>query len=109
MWNEMRMRTASALVRAARTAAALALTATVVSVAPEAQSLTYSRGQNVSPAFEGWDEDADGARYFVFGYMNRNWEEEVDVLVGPDNGFNAGGLDLGQPTHFLPRRNRFVF
>jgi hypothetical protein len=74
-----------------------------------AQSLTYSRGQNVSPAYEGWEEDADGKRYFVFGYMNRNWEEEIDVPAGPDNGFSAGGADQGQPTHFLPRRNRFVF
>ncbi|MGE0463749.1 MAG: hypothetical protein AB7Q16_20485 [Vicinamibacterales bacterium] len=74
-----------------------------------AQSLTYSRGQNVSPAYEGWEEDADGRRYFVFGYMNRNWEEEIDVPAGPDNGFNIGGDDQGQPTHFLPRRNRFVF
>ena len=41
--------------------------------------------------------------------MNRNWEEEIDVPVGPDNGFNVGGADQGQPTHFLPRRNRFVF
>jgi hypothetical protein len=41
--------------------------------------------------------------------MNRNWEEEIDVPVGPDNGFNVGGVDQGQPTHFLPRRNRFVF
>ncbi len=73
------------------------------------QSLTYSRGQNVSPAFEGWEEDADGTRFFLLGYMNRNWEEEVDVPVGPDNGFTPGGPDLGQPTHFLPRRNRFVF
>ena len=52
---------------------------------------------------------ADGAKYFVFGYMNRNWEEEIDVPVGPDNGFNIGGADQGQPTHFLPRRNRFIF
>ncbi len=74
-----------------------------------AQSLTYSRGQNVSPAFEGWDEDASGARFFIFGYMNRNWEEEIDVPVGPENGFNLGAVDLGQPTRFLPRRNRFVF
>ncbi|MGH9385274.1 MAG: hypothetical protein ACRD2N_13410 [Vicinamibacterales bacterium] len=76
---------------------------------PGAQSLTYSRGQNVSPAYEGWEEDADGSRYFVFGYMNRNWEEEIDVPVGPDNGFNIGEVDQGQPTHFLPRRNRFIF
>jgi hypothetical protein len=74
-----------------------------------AQSLTYSRGQNVSPAYEGWEIGADGVKYFVFGYMNRNWEEEIDVPVGPDNGFNIGDPDQGQPTHFLPRRNRFVF
>lgn len=74
-----------------------------------AQGLTYSRGQNVSPAYEGWEEDPDGTKYFLFGYMNRNWEEELDVPTGPDNGFDKGGVDQGQPTHFLPRRNRFVF
>ena len=73
------------------------------------QSLTYSRGQNISPAYEGWEQAADGSRYFVFGYMNRNWEEEIDIPVGPDNMFNIGSADQGQPTHFLPRRNRFVF
>ncbi len=41
--------------------------------------------------------------------MNRNWEEEVDVPVGPDNNISPGVPDQGQPTHFLPRRNRFVF
>ncbi len=76
---------------------------------PARRALTYSRGQNVSPAYEGWEEDPDGSQYFVFGYMNRNWEEELDVPVGPDNGFDKGGVDQGQPTHFLPRRNRFVF
>ncbi len=74
-----------------------------------AQSLSFSRGQNVSPAFEGWEQDADGSRYFLFGYMNRNWEEELDVPVGPDNNIEPGGPDQGQPTHQLPRRNRFVF
>jgi hypothetical protein len=73
-----------------------------------AQSLTFSSGQNISPAYEGWEQGPDG-RYFVFGYMNRNWEEEIDVPVGPDNSFNIGPADQGQPTHFLPRRNRFVF
>lgn len=75
----------------------------------QAQSLSYSKGQNVSPAYEGWEQAADGTKYFVFGYMNRNWEEEIDLPVGPDNGFNVGAADQGQPTHFLPRRNRFVF
>ncbi len=74
-----------------------------------AQSLTYSKGQSISPAYEGWEQLPDGSRYFVFGYMNRNWEEEIDLPIGPDNSFNVGGADQGQPTHFLPRRNRFMF
>ena len=28
---------------------------------------SYSRGQNAAPAYEGWEEDAEGARYFLFG------------------------------------------
>ena len=71
--------------------------------------LSYARGQNVSPAFEGWEKNDDGSFNMMFGYMNRNWEEEVDVPVGPDNNFSPGVPDQGQPTHFLPRRNRFVF
>lgn len=78
------------------------------SVAAGAQSLTYSTGQNVSPAYEGWEEE-NGRKYFVFGYMNRNWEEELHVPVGPENGFDRGDVDRGQPTRFLPRRNRFEF
>ena len=79
-----------------------------------AQSLSYTKGQTVAPAYEGWEQGADGAKYFVFGYMNRNWEEELDVPVGSENGFSAAGAaglspDQGQPTHFLPRRNRFIF
>ena len=38
-----------------------------------AQSLSFTSGQNISPAFEGWEQAPDGARYFLFGYMNRNW------------------------------------
>jgi hypothetical protein len=70
---------------------------------------SYSRGQNVSPAYEGWERAEDGTVSFLFGYMNRNWEEELDVPVGADNNIQPGGPDVGQPTHFLPRRNRFVF
>ncbi|WP_420448421.1 hypothetical protein [Candidatus Palauibacter sp.] len=70
---------------------------------------TYARGQNVAPAFEGWEQNEDGSFNFLFGYMNRNWLEEIDVPVGEDNTFSPGLADRGQPTHFLPRRNRFVF
>ena len=85
------------------------LTLAIASVSVAAAAQTYTHGQNVSPAYEGWERAEDGTLYFLFGYMNRNWEEEIDVPVGPDNGFSRGELDEGQPTHFLPRRNRFVF
>jgi hypothetical protein len=89
------------------TAAALAAAFLLAGARPEAQ--TYSRGQNASPAFEGWEQNADGSFNFVFGYMNRNWEEELHVPIGPDNNIEPGGPDRGQPTRLLPRRNRFVF
>jgi hypothetical protein len=41
--------------------------------------------------------------------MNLNWGEELDLPVGEANGFSPGDADRGQPTHFLPRRNRFIF
>jgi hypothetical protein len=74
-----------------------------------AQGLTFSKGQSISPAYEGWWDNPDGSYTLVFGYMNRNWDEEPDIPVGPDNFFSPGPADRGQPTHFLPRRNRFAF
>ena len=70
---------------------------------------TYSRGQSVSPAYEGWSPNADGTYTLYFGYMNTNWEEELDVPIGPANSIEPGGPDQGQPTHFYPRRNMFLF
>ena len=71
--------------------------------------LAYQSGQNISPAYEGWIQNEDGSKTMVFGYMNRNWSEELGVPVGDDNFFSPGPRDRGQPTHFRPRRNRFVF
>jgi hypothetical protein len=71
--------------------------------------LKYNSGQSLQPAYEGWTRNPDGSRSMWFGYMNRNWEETPDVPAGPSNGFGATGEDLGQPTHFLPRRQAFVF
>lgn len=71
--------------------------------------LSYSSGQNISPGYEGWEQNEDGSFNFLFGYMNRNWLEEIDVPIGPGNMLSPGPADQGQPTHFLPRRNRFTF
>ncbi len=85
------------------------ITAALVASVGWAAAQSYSRSQNASPAYEGWEKNADGSFNFLFGYMNRNWEEDIDVPIGPDNNIEPGGPDRGQPTHFLPRRNRFVF
>ncbi|HEY6213779.1 MAG TPA: hypothetical protein VIW45_15910 [Vicinamibacterales bacterium] len=67
-------------------------------------------GQGVAPVYEGFDVNADGSYNMWFGYMNRNYEEAVDVPIGPDNSFSPGGdIDRGQPTHFVPRRHKDVF
>jgi hypothetical protein len=67
------------------------------------------RGQSVTGAFEGWYKNADGTYSLLVGYMNRNRVETIDIPVGPNNRIEPGGPDLGQPTHFLPRRNWGVF
>ena len=69
----------------------------------------FRSGQDITPAFDGWEENPDGTFNLVFGYFNRNWDEEFDIPVGPSNNLEPGGPDQGQPTHFFPRRNRYVF
>src|SRR6202521_6076214 len=89
--------------------AALVLFGAAVSVSAQVQ---YARGQNVAPVFEGWERNPDGTSSMVFGYLNRNYEEEVDIPVGPANSVAVGAgtpVDRGQPTHFYPRRQRFLF
>jgi hypothetical protein len=71
--------------------------------------IPHARGQSVSASFEGWYPNPDGTRSLVFGYFNRNYEEHLDLPVGPANVFSPGPADRGQPTHFLPRRQTGVF
>jgi len=71
--------------------------------------IKFNSGQSVQPAYEGWTRNPDGSRSMWFGYMNRNWDETPDIQIGPNNGFGAASEDLGQPAHFLPRRQAFVF
>ena len=90
------------------TAAALVAVFTVLH-AQDAVITSHMRGQSVAPAFEGWEENLDGSFNLVFGYFNRNWDEALTIPVGANNTLEPGGPDQGQPTHFLPRRNRFIF
>lgn len=91
-----------------------ALTAIILSVSLlgatlPLQAQTYHRGQHIEPAYEGWEQNPDGSYSFIFGYHNENWDEKLDIPVGENNFFEPGDADRGQPTHFLPRRNRFTF
>ena len=91
-------------------AAALVLGVAVVLAAPLTNGAQApARGQNIAPVYEGFWRHDDGSIDLWFGYYNRNWEEQLDVPVGPDNHMDPGGPDLGQPTHFFPRRSQFVF
>jgi hypothetical protein len=69
----------------------------------------FARGQDVVPSFDGWIRNADGTFTLVFGYLNRNYEEELAIAAGPDNKLEPGTSDQGQPTYFLPRRHAWVF
>jgi hypothetical protein len=70
--------------------------------------IRHASGQGVAPVYEGYDVNPDGSFNMWFGYMNRNYEEELDLPAGPDNRFEPGG-DRGQPTHFSVRRHKDVF
>ena len=97
-----------------RFAAAFAIALTASGAVLAAQTLLPSTpkkafGASVSPAYEGWFDNADGTHTFLIGYYNRNWTEAVDVPIGPNNHFEPGNPDRGQPTHFLPNRGYGMF
>jgi hypothetical protein len=90
----------------------LVLWAAMFAVSAARAQVQYARGQDVAPTFEGWERNADGTFSMAFGYLNRNYEEELDIPVGPANNIEASAGasgDRGQPTHFYPRRQRFLF
>src|ERR1022692_286514 len=89
-----------------------AVSAALLFVSVSSGQVRYETGQNVAPEFEGWEHNPDGTYSMVFGYLNRNYEEELDIPVGPNNTVSPGGAaggDRGQPEHFYPRRQRFLF
>jgi hypothetical protein len=94
-------------------AAAVAITAGGTIIAAQGLMLPSGPkkafGASISPAYDGWFNNPDGTHTFLVGYYNRNWTQEVDVPIGPNNHFEPGDPDRGQPTHFLPNRNFGMF
>src|SRR3954464_14627189 len=94
----------------------LRVAAAVVAAAPlfaQSQStelhVRFNSGQAVVPIYEGWERVPDGSFNMVFGYLNRNHVQELNLAVGAQNGFDPGPADRGQPTYFYPRENHFLF
>src|SRR5262245_23095334 len=87
----------------------LAIRPTAQSSVPQLAGVRHYSGDNVAPVFEGWEKNPDGSFNLVFGYLNRNYEEEPEIPIGPANNFSPGPADRGQPTHFYPRRQQFMF
>lgn len=85
------------------------LLASLLSASAASAQLSYRQGAEIEPGYEGWRANDDGTYTLIFGYMNENWEEQPDIEIGDNNFFTPGDADRGQPTHFLPRRNRFTF
>jgi hypothetical protein len=79
------------------------------SLAQPIYQLRHWSGQGLAPVYEGWDRNEDGTYNMWFGYMNRNYEETIELPVGPANRFEPGESDRGQPTFFDTRRHKDVF
>ena len=103
-------------------ALALTLTGLAASVVPSAAQTAPStapaplplgpareRGVSITPAYEGWYQNADGTYTLLVGYFNRNKGEALDIPVGPNNRIEPGPIDQGQPTHFQTGRQWGVF
>src|SRR5215475_2820243 len=99
-----------------RVAMAMTIALVVFVMHPSGQSpvqqmvgVRHYSGENVAPVFEGWEKNPDGSFNLVFGYLNRNYEEEPEIPIGAANSFSPGAADRGQPSHFYPRRQQFMF
>ena len=62
-------------------------------------------GASVTPAFEGWFNNADGTHSLLVGYYNRNTNLEVDIPLGPNNHFEPDrkSTRLNSSHHRLSR------
>jgi hypothetical protein len=69
----------------------------------------FNSGQDIQPIFEGWSHAPGGGFAMHFGYLNRNWVQEISIPVGAANSVEPGGPDRGQPTFFYTRTQRNMF
>ena len=61
----------------------------------------FNSGQTIQPFFEGWVRNADGTFEMHFGYLNRNYVEELHVPIGEGQSDVAGWRGPGAADVFL--------
>ena len=71
----------------------------------ELPSTKFNSGQDVQPYFEGWIHNKDGSFDLVFGYFNRNWQEELAIPAGPDN-IDRARRTRSRPADVFPARRQ---
>ena len=54
----------------------------------------YNRGQDVVPSYDGWKANPDGTLSMFFGYMNRNYEEQLDIDIAERQRHDGGAVGL---------------
>lgn len=59
-----------------------------------------STGNFVAPYFDGWYQNDDGTFTLVFGFMNRNDEDLIEIPLGENNFIEPAMYDGVQPTSF---------
>jgi hypothetical protein len=60
------------------------------------------RGQPVLPIFDGWILEADGTASLCLGYYNLNFDEALEIPIGPNNYIEPAEYNGLQPTYFNP-------
>jgi len=69
----MKSRTVLRLLTVAACAAGSALVSAQSPLLPSSPKLGF--GASVTPAYDGWYDNADGTHTFLVGYYNRNWTQ----------------------------------
>jgi len=59
-----------------------------------------AKGDIVGPMFNGWIKNPDDSVTMIFGFVNQNREEIVDIPLGANNFLEPAQFDGVQPTHF---------
>jgi hypothetical protein len=98
--------------RLVRVVAAVAVVSSAAPAAaqPDNVNFRFNAGQPIQPIYEGWERNpADGTITMHFGYINRNYAQELAIPVGLGNSFSPGAADRGQPTWFYSRIHRQAF